>query len=423
MRPGAPGSRTTRLELFYDLVFVFAFLSFTTLAATELTPANLYRFLLVLALLWWSWTGFARMGNALRADQGVLPLVGFVTVAATFLLVLSAPGAFQDRPGGLPGPLVFAGSYFVIRVAQLTILGWVERADPVRRRRLLLRALVPTVATALLVVAGTVPTRLPPGPFAVGLQLALWTLALLVEYVVGLTLARHWWVVVSAGHWAERHALMVLVALGESIIALGLGPKTGLPLTGPVTIAALLGILIVAALWWAYFDTLAFALEQALHQARDRAARLRLTRDVYTFLHLPMIVGTILFALGLKDLLAEAAAPENPSWGLPLGGFWVTVFYGGIGLYLLSLAGCWWLALREVHRPLLATVVALAAVAPLVAPIPELIALGVLAVLTVAGVAWETRSENGRRRRVRELAIEEQLAAEAEQSRWRQRHL
>ncbi|PSK64943.1 hypothetical protein B0E53_03108 [Micromonospora sp. MH33] len=423
VRPGAPGSRTTRLELFYDLVFVFAFINVTTLTATLLTPANLYRCLLVLALLWWSWTGFARLGNAVRADQGLLPLVGFLTVAATFLLVLSVPSAFVDRPGGLNGPLVFAGCFFVIRMAQLAVFAWVDRSDPARRQRLLLRAVLPTVATALLVVAGTVPQRLADRPFAVPLQLTLWTVALLVEYVGGVTLARRWWVVVSAGHWAERHALMVLVALGESIIALGLGPKTGLPLTRPVAVAALLGVLVVAMLWWAYFDTLAYALEQALHRARDPAARLRLARDVYTFLHLPLIAGVILFALGLKDLLAESASPETPYWGEPLGGFWVTVFYGGVGLYLLSLVGCALVALRAVHWPLLITVVVLAAVAPFAAPLPELAALGLLAVLTTIGVIAETFSEDGRRRQVRQLALEEQLAAEADQSHWRQGHL
>ncbi len=125
--------------------------------------------------------------------------------------------------------------------------------------------------------------------------------------------------VLSAGHWAERHALIVLVALGESIIALGLGPKRGLPLTGPVAVAALLGVVIVATLWWAYFDTLAFALEQALHQARDPAARLRLARTAYTFLHLPIVAGIILFALGLKDLLAEAASPDDARVGAAAG--------------------------------------------------------------------------------------------------------
>ncbi|MET8065668.1 low temperature requirement protein A [Micromonospora sp. NPDC005313] len=423
MRRSAPGSRTTRLELFYDLVFVFAFLSVTTLTASELTPVNLYRFMLVLALLWWSWTGFARMGNAFRADQGLLPLVGVVTVAATFLLVLSTPSAFATRGDWLPGPLVFAGCYFVIRTAQLTVFAWADRADPARRRGLRIRFLAPTVATVLLVVAGTLPGRLSQERFAVGLQLALWTVALLVEYLAGTILGHQWWVVLSAGHWAERHALIVLVALGESIIALGLGPKRGLPLTGPVAVAALLGVVIVAALWWAYFDTLAFALEQALHQARDRDARLRLARTAYTFLHLPMVAGIILFALGLKDLLAEAASPATPEWGPPLGTFWGGILFGGIGLYLLSLAACWWLAERRVRMPLLVTVLVLVVAVPAVARLHELNALVVLAVLTGAGIAWETRGEGGRRGRVRRLALEEQVAAEAEQSHWRQEHL
>ncbi|MFG1719419.1 low temperature requirement protein A [Micromonospora sp. B006] len=422
MRAGAPGSRTTRLELFYDLVFVFAFLSVTTLTASELTPVNLYRFLLVLALLWWSWTGFARLGNAFRADQGVLPLVGFITMAATFLLVLSEPDAFENNPGGLPGPLVFAGCYFVIRMAQLAVFGCLDRSDPVRRRRLLMRAAFPTTATVLLVVAGTVPARLPQERFAIPLQLSLWTLALLVEYVGGVTLARQWWMVLSAGHWAERHALIVLVALGESIIALGFG-KHGLPLTGPVAVSALLGIVVVAALWWAYFDTFSFALEQALHKARDEEARIRITRDVYTFLHLAMVAGIVLFALGLKDLLVEAADTSTPDWGPPLGNFWGVVMYGGVALYLLGLARCWWLALREVRRPLLLTVVALAVVGPIAFQIAELMALAVLAIITGAGVAWETGRENGYRRRIRQLALEEQIAAEAEQSHWRQQHL
>ncbi|WBC07184.1 low temperature requirement protein A [Micromonospora sp. WMMA1947] len=423
VRRSAPGSRTTRLELFYDLVFVFAFLSVTTLTASVLTPVNLYRFLLVLALLWWSWTGFARLGNAFRADQGVLPLVGIVTVAATFLLVLSTPSAFANRGGWLPGPLVFAGCYFVIRTAQLTVFAWADRADAARRRGLRIRFLAPTVATALLVVAGILPGRLAQERLAVALQLALWTLALLVEYLAGVILGRQWWVVVSAGHWAERHALIVLVALGESLIALGLGPKRGLPLTGPVAVAALLGVVIVATLWWAYFDTLSFALEQAVHQARDPAARLRLARTAYTFLHLPMIAGIILFALGLKDLLAEATSPTTPAWGPPLGAFWAGILFGGVGLYLLSIAACWWLAERRVRPPLLVTVLLLVAAVPAVAPLHELNALVVLAVLTGAGVAWETRGENGHRRRVRQLALEEQIAAEAEQSHWRQRHL
>jgi low temperature requirement protein LtrA len=425
VRPGAPGSRTTRLELFYDLVFVFAFLTVTSLTASRATPVNLFRCLLVLALLWWCWTGFAAVGNLVRADQGVLPVVGFVTVAATFLLALTMPGAFVDRPGGLNGPLVFAGCYLLVRAAQLAILGWLARSDPVERRRWLLLAALPVLASALLIAAGMVPARIDDRPVALAVQLGLWTLALALEYGAGTGLGGSYWLVVSAGHWAERHALMILVALGESIIALGIGPKfvSELPLTGPVAVAAVLGITVVAVLWWAYFDTLAFALEQALHHTREPVPRGRLARDVYTYLHLPMVAGIIFFALGLKDLLAEAAKPDTPPWGVPLGGFWITVLYGGVGLYLLSLAACALRALRTVHWPLLAAVAVLALVAPVAARLPELVALGLLAALCVAAMVAETLSGNGRRRQIRRLALEEQIAAEVEQSRWRRQHL
>ncbi|WP_236648482.1 low temperature requirement protein A, partial [Micromonospora sicca] len=182
---GAPGSRTTRLELFYDLVFVFAFLNVTSLTSSTPTPVNLFRCLLVLALLWWCWTGFAGMATLVRADRGVLPVVGFTTVAATFLLALTMPGAFVDRPGGLNGPLVFAGCYLLVRAAQLAIVGWLARSDPVERRRWLLQAALPVVASALLIAAGVVPSRIDGRPVAIAVQLGFWTLALAIEFGVG----------------------------------------------------------------------------------------------------------------------------------------------------------------------------------------------------------------------------------------------
>ncbi|MFU8854571.1 low temperature requirement protein A [Micromonospora sp. SL1-18] len=425
VRLGAPGSRTTRLELFYDLIFTFAFLTVTGLTASRPSWVNLFRALLVLALLWWAWTGFAAIGNLVRADQGVLPVVGFVTGAATFLLVLSIPGAFVDQPGGLNGPLVFVVCYFLVRASQLAVFGWVARSDPAAFRRWLLLAALPVVATVLLVVAGQVPPRLPDGALPAAVQLGCWTAAVLVEYGAGIALGGSYWAVISAGHWAERHALMILVALGESIIALGLGPKaiSALPLTGPVMTAAVLGIAIASLLWWAYFDTLAFGIEQRLHGTREPGARARLARNAYTYLHLPMVAGIIFFALGLKDLLAEAALPSTPSWGEALGAFWVTVLYGGVSVYLLGVAGCALLVLRTVRWPLLVGVAVIALVALGAAGLPELVAVALLAVLCGAAVVAETLREDGRRRQIRELALAEQLAAEAEQSRWRRQHL
>ncbi|MFJ6196398.1 low temperature requirement protein A [Micromonospora sp. NPDC092111] len=425
VRPGAPGSRATRLELFYDLVFVFAFLNVTALTSTEPSATNLFRCLLVLGLLWWCWTGFAGLGNTVRADQGLLPMIGFLTIAATFLLALSMPGAFTDRPGGLDGPLVFAGCYFLVRASQLAVFGWVARGDPTRRRQWLLLALLPVAATGLLVAAALLPRRVAEHSTAVALQLTLWTVALVLEYVAGVRLGGSYWAVISAGHWAERHALMVLIALGESIIALGIGSKfvTGLPLTWPVVIAAVLGIAVASVLWWAYFDTLALALEQALHRSRDPVARARLARDAYTYLHLPLITGVIFFALGLKDLLTEVADPATPEWGVPLGWFWILVLYGGVGLFLLSIVACGLRATRVLRWPPVLAVLVLGLLTPVGAGVPEVGALALLALVCVVLVLVETPGQGRRRRRVRQLALEEQRAAEIEESRWRGEHL
>ncbi|MEH0972943.1 low temperature requirement protein A [Micromonospora sp. CPCC 205546] len=423
--PNAPGSRTTRLELFYDLVFVFAFLNVTTVTAGTPDVRGLIRFLVVLALLWWCWSGFAALGNVVRADQGLAPLVGFAVSAAVFVLALSLPKAFVDRPGGLPGPVVFAVCYFLVRATQVTVFLWAVRTDREVRRRMPVLVLPFLIATGLILTAAMVPQRLLDGTAEIALRLALWAGALAVEYGAGLTQHRAGWTVLSAGHWAERHALIIMVALGESIIALGLGPSSGdtLPLTWPVIIAALLGIAVVAALWWAYFDTLALAMEQVLHRTRERRARAGLARDVYTYLHLPLITGVILFALGLKGLIHEGADPTTPYWGVRLPGFDMLALFGGVALYLLTLVLLGSRMLGAARWPSIGGVALLVALTPVATRLPELVALAMLAVAAMLTVAAQTVVDAPRRRRVRQVALDEQLASEAEQTRWRGDHL
>lgn len=423
--PSAPGSRTTRLELFYDLVFVFAFLNVTTVTAGTPDARGLIRFLVVLALLWWCWSGFAALGNLVRTDQGLTPLVGFALAATVFVLALSLPKAFTDRPGGLPGPVVFAVCYFLVRATQVTVFLWVVRTDREVRRRMPVLILPFLIATGLILTAALGPQRLLDGGAESAVRLTLWVAALAVEYGAGLAQHRAGWTVLSAGHWAERHALIIMVALGESIIALGLGPgpTTALPLTWPVIIAALLGIAVVAALWWAYFDTLALAMEQVLHRTREPRTRAGLARDVYTYLHLPLITGVILFALGLKGLIYEGADPATPTWGVPLPGFDMLALHGGVALYLLTLIGLGRRMLGAARWPSIGGVVLLVALTPVAGRLPELVALAVLALAAVLTVAVQTVVDAPRRRRVRQVALEEQLASEAEQTRWRGHHL
>ena len=424
VRPGAPGSRATTLELFYDLVFVFAFIRVTTLTADNPTPRGLVQCLIVLGLLWWAWTGFAVLGNVVRADQGVLPFVAFATMAAAFVFALAMPQAFREGPpGGLPGPLVFAVCYFLVRASQVAIFGWLARGDRELRRRFLLVVGRGGVVGALVLAAALLPQSLFGGPGVIGLRLTLWVAALLVEFGTALALRGSGWTVLSAGHWAERHALIVLVALGETIIGLGLGGgfAGGSPLSWRVIGAALLAVAVVAALWWAYFDTMALALEQALHRTRDRLARAVLARDAYTYLHLLLVAGPVLFALGLKGLLGGRAGPAGPDGELPP--FELVVLYGGVAIYLIALAALGWRVLRVLRWPTVAAVVVLAGLAPVVAWLPELAALGLLTVVVVAAIVVQTVVDAPLRRGVRETAWAEQLASESEQTSWRGRHL
>ncbi len=425
VHPNAPGSRATRLELFYDLVFVFAFLNVTTTVTERLTERTLIQCLFLLSLLWWAWSGFAALGNVVRTDQGVVPLLGFATTSAAFVFALATPKAFVDRPGGLSGPLVFAICYFMVRFSQTVVLGWLARGNPTLRRQYLLLTVAVLVATGFLILAAVLPQRFPDESQQRLVRTVLWLAAITVEYGTGIIIRRSGWTVLSAGHWAERHAQIILVALGESVIALGLSPgdRPGLPLTWPVIIAALLGIAVVAGLWWAYFDTLALACEQTLHRTRERGARAALARDAYTYLHLVLVTGIILYALGLKGLLEEGAAPNTPSWGVRLPGVDLLTLYGGVALYLLGLVGIGRRVLRRIRWPTAAAALLVVVLVPTAAGLPELLALAVLAVALVALVGAQTAADAPLRREVRRVALEEQLAAEAEQTAWRARYL
>nr|WP_232510842.1 low temperature requirement protein A [Micromonospora maris] len=374
----------------------------------------------MLALLWWAWTGFAVVGNVVRTDQGVLPFLTFATTAAAFVFTLAMSQAFRDRPGDLSGPLVFAVCYFAVRASQVAILGWLAHGDPELRRRFLLVAGRGLLVGVLVLAAALLPQSLTTETGEISLRLTLWIVALAVEYGAGLLLRGSGWTVLSAGHWAERHALIVLVALGETIIALGLGGgvDTESPLTWRVVVAALLAVAVVSSWWWAYFDTMALAMEQVLHRTRDRLARAVLARDAYTYLHLLLVAGPILFALGLKGLIGGRGTPGGE---LPV--FDLAVLFGGAATYLVGLVALGWRVLRLVRWPSLAAVAGLALLAPVAARLPAVTALALLTGIMLVATVVQTRVDAPLRREVRETAWAEQVAAEAEQSEWRRRHL
>lgn len=380
----------TPLELFFDLVFVFGLTQVTALMADDLTPHGILRGLLVLGLLWWSWVGYAWLGNVVRADEGAIRIAMLAAMAAMFVLALAIPEAFDDLPGGLPGPVVVGLCYFAFRALHLALFWIIGKDDHGLRRQLVRFAPSMIGGTALLLVASTLQG---------GAQTALWGVALLADYGGTLLGGASGWRLRSARHFAERHGLILIVALGESIVAIGVG-ITGLPLSWPIVAAAVLGLALAAALWWVYFDVTSLMAERVLGDLAD-VDRVRLARDAYSYLHMPLITGVVLVALGLKKVLEYVGDAQRHDLADPLTGSGLYALYGGVVLYLLSQVAFKLRAMHVLTRHRLVVAGALVALLPLAAQLPALAALLVLTAVAVGLVAFEAMRFAEDRERIR----------------------
>lgn len=380
----------TPLELYFDLVFVFGLTQVTALIADDLTGQGLLRGVLVLGLLWWSWVGYAWLGNVVRADEGTARIAMLAAMAAMFVMALAIPEAFDDLPGGLPGPVVVGLCYFAFRALHLALFWIISRDDEGLRRQVIRFAPSMIGGTALLLVASALD-----GPA----QTALWGLALLADYGGTMLAGASGWRLRSASHFAERHGLILIVALGESIVAIGVG-IAGLAISWPVVVAAVLGLALSAALWWVYFDVTSLIAERALADAAD-ADRARLARDAYSYLHLPMITGVVLLALGVEKVLEYVGDSEHHDLAEPLTGMGLYALYGGVALYLLAHAA---FKLRATHTLSVQRLVVAAlvlALVPLAAELPALASLTLLSVVTAGLVVYETVRFSEDRERIR----------------------
>jgi low temperature requirement protein LtrA len=284
-------------------------------------------------------------------------------MAAMLVVSLAMPGAFGSDA------LIFGVAYLVVRVLHLVLYGIAGRGDRDLFRAVVRLVPAATLAPALLVVAA----------FLDGSgQLALWGAALAVDYLGVLIGHMRGWRV-SPEHFVERFGLVMILALGESIVAIGVG-AAGLPLDAGVIAAALLGIAVAAALWWSYFDWVIYVAQAKLSEATG-AQRAALARDAYSYLHLPMVAGIVLFAFGLKTMLLDVAGSLSivPAVGL----------VGGIALYLLAHVA---LRLRIAGglgwgRPV-ATVVLLG-LFPVAREVPALTTLGIVAAVCASLIGYE----------------------------------
>jgi len=189
------------------------------------------------------------LGNVVRADEGVVRLAMIGAMATLFVIALTIPESFEDLPGGLPGPVVFAVGYFAVRLAHLSMFWAAGRTDPGLRRQLVKFTPSVLVGTTMLLIASQLTGTA---------QILAWVAALIGDLVGTMLAGATGWRVNSAKHFAERHGLIIIVALGESIVSIGIGVAE-LPISWPSVGASVLGLVLSAALWWTYFDTKSLA--------------------------------------------------------------------------------------------------------------------------------------------------------------------
>ncbi|QIB47975.1 low temperature requirement protein A [Streptomyces aureoverticillatus] len=367
--------RVTPAELFFDLVFVYAITQVTALMAADPTPLRLLGAGVVLALLWWCWCCFAWLGNVVRADSGAVFGVLVAVMAVVMVVSLTVPDVYADAAGGLPVPLVFVLCYGAVRVLHL-ITYWMSDPDDAVLRANLRR-------TALLSVAPPFALLLAGSAFSGLTQVLLWLGAVAVDYFGIYLVGGSGWRVASPGHFSERHGLIVIIALGESIVAIGVG-VSGFTLTWPVLGAAAVGLLVVAGLWRVYFGQVSAAAEHRL-AALGGDDQTRFARDVYTFLHLPLVGGVVLTALGMKKVLKQVADTGHYDLSEPLHGVVAWALPGGVGVFLAAAAAILLRTAGQRSVPLIAGGALCLCAGVVVAVVPALVALVVLAGV-VAGV-------------------------------------
>jgi low temperature requirement protein LtrA len=357
--------RVEPLELFFDLVFVFALTQVTARLADELTWGGLLRGLLVLAAIWWAWAAYAWLTNEVDGRRRGVRLSIFGAMIGMLIASLAIPRAFEGDA------LLFACAYLGVRV--MHVLLFAAGTDDVNVRQAA-RALAPvaTLAPALLLVASALDGAA---------QAAVWVGALVFDYVSGAVRGIEGWRL-SPGHFAERHGLIVIIALGESIVAIGVG-AAGIELGAGELTAAALGVIVSASLWWVYFDEALELVEPRLHALTGRARNVT-ARDGFSFLHLPLVAGIVLLALGVKKTLEHVDDPLEEVAAVAL--------CAGVALYLIADVAFRRRILGQGEPPRLLAAAACLVVIPLALELPALAALAVIGAICVALVAYESLS-------------------------------
>jgi low temperature requirement protein LtrA len=358
--------RVTPLELFFDLVFVLAITQCTGLMAEHTTWTELGHGMLVLALLWWSWVGYAWLTSVVDPEEGSVRFAMFAAMAALLVVALCVPESFGDSR------VLFACAYTGVRFGQIALFILASRDEPELRHSVMGLAASTAIGATLLIVGALFDDD--------GIQAAIWGFALLLDMGEPYLFGSEGWKL-APSHFAERHGLIIIIALGEAIVAIGVGAHQHVD--AGIVAASALGMAVAGALWWLYFDIVALVAERRLTRAKVGREQNEIARDSFSYLHFPMVAGIVLLALGMKLTLQQV---DEPLETVP-----AAAMLGGAAIYLLAHVAFRW---RNVHRfntARLACALLLFALIPLGTSIDALWTLALLAALLAVLIVYETR--------------------------------
>ena len=368
--------RVSPLELFFDLVFVLALTQCTALMAHEPTWTGLAKGIAILAVMWWAWVGYTWLCSVVNPEEGSVRLVLFTAMAALLVVALAIPGAFGEDA------LIFALAYGIVRAMQVALLVIAGREDEGLRHSATGLAVSTAIGVGLLTAASFADAEL---------QGALWAIAIVLDVGGPMVIDSSGWRLMPE-HFAERHGLIVIIALGESIVAIGVGAEV-VGLSAGVIAAAVLGTALAGALWWLYFDVVALVAARRLQNAKPGKEQNEIARDSFSYVHFAMVAGIVLLALGLKKTLEHT--DEALKW-VP-----ATALLGGTAIYLLAHVAFRWRNIHTLNRQRLAMAIVLPFLIPLAHELPSHASLAGLAALLVGLVAYEAIRFGEARERLR----------------------
>jgi low temperature requirement protein LtrA len=368
-----PERRTSPVELLWDLVFVFSVTQVTTLIARDLTWAGFGHGLIVLALVWWAWSAFVWAANAEEEQSRTLRAILLLGMLLVFVAGLALPSAFSGKA------TLFAVTYTAVRFLHLGLYALASRRGNASWSAISGFATTVTIGMALIVAGSLLSERW---------QVATWTAALLIDYAGPAWLTRErlrGLQQVAVAHFAERYGLFVIICLGESIVAIGLSADAR-PIDARLVAAVALGLATTVGLWWTYFDRFAGIAEERLRSHDDVVLA---AADSYSYIHLAIVAGIIVFAVGMKVAIHDVSSDLPDAARLALCGG-LALYFAGNAAFRLRLAGA-------VANAQLAGVLGMAAVFSLAGALTTVWVLALATVVVVAVCGLEgTGNDLGR---------------------------